>query len=99
VDPAIAEVVGPIFAILGLGSMILIGIKMRYTHLQRMKQHQVGGEDLERLAEGVSNLREDVRQLREEYVELYERVDFAERVLTKGKVEGGPEALPGGQGG
>jgi predicted nuclease with TOPRIM domain len=73
--------------------MVLIGIRMRYTHLQRMRQHQVGGEDLGQVAEDVSNLREDVRQLREEYAELYERVEFAERMLTKGQA-GAPLAPP-----
>ena len=99
-DPdIIAEAIGPILAIVGVGSMILIGIKMRYTHLHRMRQEQVAGGDAARLTEEVAHLREDVRQLREEYVELYERMDFAERVLTKGKAEGYPNALPERPGG
>lgn len=96
-DPALADVLGPVFALLGVGTMVLIGLKMRYTHLRHMRQAQVGSDDLERLADEVAGLRDDVRLLREEYVELYERVEFAERVLTKGKADGEQGALPGGE--
>jgi hypothetical protein len=96
-DPAIAEVIGPVLAILGLGSMILIGLKMRYTHLRHTRHPQVEQEAMERLTEDVAGLRDDVRILREEFVDLYERVEFAERVLTRGRADGDVERLPGGR--
>lgn len=94
-DPAVADVIGPVLALLGIGSMVLIGMKMRYTHLQRTRPMASAPEDVERLTEAVETLRDDVRILRDEVVELSERVDFTERVLTRGKsVDAGLDALP-----
>ena len=50
-------------------------------------------EDVERLADVVDGLHEEVRALREEHVELSERMDFAERLLSSGK----PGKALGGQ--
>ncbi len=38
-----------------------------------------------------------MRELREGMVDLHERVEFAERMLTRGRAEGEQGALPGGQ--
>jgi predicted nuclease with TOPRIM domain len=72
--PELAESIGPVLAILGVGSMILVGMKLRYSQ--------------ERLVEAVTSLRDEVRMLREEFGELYERVEFAERLLTRGRADG-----------
>ncbi len=97
-DPSVADAIGPVVAILGVGSMILIGMKMRYTHLRHTRHSQVGQEDVERLTEDMARLRDEVRVLREEFVELFERVEFAERVLTRGKAaDGNLDALPRGE--
>ncbi len=78
--------------------MILIGIKMRYTHLRQTRHGQIGQEELDRLAEDVERLRDEVRVLRDEFVDVYERLEFAERVLTRGKApEGDLDVLPGRQ--
>ena len=45
-------------------------------------------EQVERLTEAVHALHEDVRVMRDEMLELHERMDFAERMLTSGKEEG-----------
>jgi hypothetical protein len=45
-------------------------------------------EQVERLTEAVQALHEDVRVMRDEMLELHERMDFAERMLTSGKEEG-----------
>ncbi len=82
-SPDVVELIAPVLALTGVGAMVLIGMKMRYTHLQRTR-HGGGGEDVARLTENVETLREEVRMLRGEYLELHERVDFAERVLTRG---------------
>jgi cell division protein FtsB len=95
-DPAaVAEVVAPFLALVGIGSMVLVGMKMRYTHLQRTRSAAAAPEEVERLTEAVETLRDDVRILRDEVVDLSERVDFTERVLTRGKsVDAGFDALP-----
>lgn len=86
-DPALAEVLGPVFALTALGTFILIGIKMRFTHKYRMLNRE-NPEQVERLTEAVQALHEDVRVMRDEMLELHERMDFAERMLTSGKEEG-----------
>ncbi len=65
---------------------IVIGMKMRYTHLQRTRVS--GSAQQERLADAVDNLRAEVGLLREEFLELNERVDFTERLLERPKTEG-----------
>jgi hypothetical protein len=95
-DPVIADVLGPVLALLGVGSMILIGMKMRYTHLRHTRTGQVGQQETERLSEDVAGLRDDCRMLREEFVDLYERVEFTERVLAQGKADKDVDALPRG---
>lgn len=86
-DPALAEIIGPVFAITAMGAFILIGIKMRFTHKYRMMNRE-NPEQVERLTDAVQHLHEEVRVLRDEMGELHERIDFAERVLTSGKDEG-----------
>jgi cell division protein FtsB len=97
-DPVVAEILGPVFALTGFGAMILIGMKMRYTHLHRTKLAKGAGEEVEQLTETVDALRDEVRELREGMVDLHERVEFAERVLTRGRAEGDQGALPAGGG-
>ncbi|UCF39624.1 MAG: hypothetical protein JSW43_07690 [Gemmatimonadota bacterium] len=95
-DPAIADAIGPVFALVGIGSMILIGMKMRYTHLRHTKFAKGAGPEVEQLADAVDSLRDEVRELREGMVDLHERVEFAERMLTRGRAEGERGALPEG---
>jgi hypothetical protein len=97
-DPAVVEVLGPVAALTGIGAMILIGMKMRYSHLRHTKLAKGGGQEVEQLTEAVDSLRDEVRELREGMVDLYERVEFTERMLTRGQAEGGKGALPGGRG-
>jgi hypothetical protein len=86
-DPALAEIIGPVFALTAMGTFILIGIRMRFNHKYRMLNRE-SPEQVERLTDAVQQLHEEVRVLRDEMVELHERVDFAERMLTSGKNEG-----------
>jgi hypothetical protein len=97
-DPAVVEFVAPVLALTGIGTMILIGMKMRYTHLRHSKLEKGGGQEVEQLTEAVDSLRDEVRELREGMVDLYERVEFTERMLTRGQAEGDQGALPGGRG-
>ena len=96
-DPQLAEIVGPVLALLGFGGMILIGMKMRYTHLRQTRSGQIGQDEMDRLSEDVAGLRDDIRMLREEFVDLYERVEFTERVLAQGKADKDRDALPRGE--
>jgi len=86
-DPALAEAIGPVFALTAMGAMILIGIRMRFNHKYRMLNRE-SPEQVERLTDAVQQLHDDVRVLRDELLELHERMDFAERMLTSGKDEG-----------
>ncbi len=82
--PEVIEVIGPFLAIISIGTMILVGMKMRLSAKVQLQQGSKG-EDVERLADAVDGLHEEVRMLREEYGELHERMDFAERILSTGK--------------
>ncbi len=67
---------------------ILIGMKMRYTHLKRTRVSGSAQQEAERLANAVDNLRSEVGLLRDEFLELNERVDFTERLLERPKSGG-----------
>ncbi len=79
----VVELLAPVFAITAVGTMILIGLKMRYTHKANLMQAGAP-QRVERLTDAVQQLHEDFRVLRDEVTELHERVDFAERMLTSG---------------
>ena len=83
-DPGIIGVFIPIIAL--TGGTILIGLKMRYSHLENTR---VGGADpeVEHLADGVDNLRAELELLRDEFHKLDERMDFTERLLEPPKTE------------
>jgi hypothetical protein len=71
-------------AMFGLGMMgtfILLGMRMR---LQARGSQQVDREEVERLADAVDGLAEQVRLLSDETADLSDRLDFAERLLTRG---------------
>jgi len=77
------ELLAPVFAITAVGTMVLIGLKMRYTYKANL-MHREDPQQVERLTDAVEQLHEDFRVLRGEVTELHERVDFAERMLTSG---------------
>lgn len=82
--PEVIEAIGPLIAILGIGTMTLIGMKMRLNARIELQKGK-GGEDVDRLADLVEGLHDDLRAVREEVAELHERVDFAERLLSSGE--------------
>ena len=82
--PEIVEPIAALIAIMGLGTMFLIGMKMRLSAKAKLQQGSKG-EEVDRLTDAVEGLAEEVRMLRDEYGELHERVDFAERILARGK--------------
>jgi hypothetical protein len=86
-SPDVVEFLAPVLALLGLGSFVLIGMKLRYNHLRDTK-HAPRSEEVERLAESVDLLHDQVRVLRDE-------LDFTERVLTRGRADDDAQgALP-----
>ena len=87
-DPSILEPVMAVVGMLSIGSLVLIGMKMRYQHKATMLQQPKNSEELERLADAMDAIYEQSRSLRDEIGELQERLDFHERLLTKGKDEG-----------
>jgi hypothetical protein len=69
-------------------------MKMRYSHMQKMKGASAPSEEALQLAEEVTALRDEVRLLREDFAEVYERVEFAERLLTRGRAGEGGDGAP-----
>jgi len=63
---------------------ILIGTRM-WLRSKADRLHAAGRDDIERLAEAIENLHERTQFIQDEIGELHERVDFAERLLTKGE--------------
>jgi hypothetical protein len=82
-SPFIVEAVMPFLAMMGLGGMVLVGMKLRYQHLQRIKGGGSSAEDVKRLAETVDGLRDEVRLMREEMLSINDRVEFTEKLLER----------------
>ncbi len=79
------EAVAPLIAFIGLGGAILIGMKLRYNHLERLRQGGSSDQDVEKLTDAVNTLRDEVHMLRDGYLELNERMEFTERLLERPK--------------
>ena len=81
-----------VMAIIG----IVIGMKVRYTHLQRTRVSGSAQQEVERLADAVDTLRDEVGLLRDQHLELNERMDFTERPLERPKsADADLDGLPG----
>ena len=78
-DPGVVGVFIPILGILGgFGRM---GLKIWTNHKLKMRQTPDG--DNERLTELEQQLSDEVGSMREALAELYERVEFTERMLSE----------------
>ena len=84
-DPGIIGVFIPI-VIFG-GIFTLIGMKMRYSHMEDTRVSGGAQQEVEHLADAVDNLRAELGLLRDEFVEINERMDFTERLLERPKTE------------
>ena len=82
-DPGVIGAFIPIIIFGGI--FTLIGMKMRYSHMEDTRVS--GGEEVEQLANAMDNLSAEVELLRTEHLELNERVDFTERLLERPKTE------------
>ena len=96
--PELIEVLAPVVVILSIGTMVLIGMKMRLTarshESSNLNRVAKDGEDIERLADTVDALHDQVRMMRDDFAELHERVDFAERLLSRGEISPSEPVVP-----
>ena len=83
--PEVLETIGAFIGLFGIGSMVLIGMKLRYNYLLQKGRGGVSEKEVERLNESVEALRGEIAILRDGYLELNDRVEFAERLLEKPK--------------
>jgi len=83
-SPQAVEAIGVIIGMLTLGSFTLIGLRM-YLGYKTRRLELTGGALPAHLEEAIDELRQEVQALRGDVGELHERVDFAERLLTRGQ--------------
>ena len=67
-----------------VGTFTVVGLKILVS-ARRTRHGEVGTEEVRRLAETVEGVQDQMYQVRDAVAELHERVDFAERLLTKGE--------------
>jgi hypothetical protein len=83
-DPQIADAIGPLIALFAFGTFSLIGLRM-YLNYRARRLELADSAPSPHLSEAVDELRQEVQALRGEVGDLQERVDFAERLLTRGQ--------------
>lgn len=76
------DYIPPLIAFLSTGTFILIGMRM-WLNARVKRAELTPNEDLAHLREAIAQLREENQGVREELAELHERVDFAERLLSR----------------
>ncbi len=81
--PDAIEALAALTGMTSIGILVLVGLKMRFNHTFRMRETPAG--ENERLTEAVEQLQDEVRLMREEFVDLHDRVDFTERMLSEGR--------------
>ena len=84
-DPAVMESVVMLVGLLGMGGVVLLGMRMRYEYKSKKLEQSTSVEDMERLVDALDGLYDQAKAIREEMGELQERMDFHERLLTKAK--------------
>lgn len=89
---AVVELIAALLGTAMLGGFTLGGLRMWLRYREARLRVSQGG-DTERLVEVIEGLQEEILGLRGEVTDLHERMDFAERLLTRGRQE--PHA-PGG---
>jgi hypothetical protein len=90
VTPGNIETLITVIGIVGFFSLGLVGLKIFVSAWVKRKELAQGG-DAQRLLEAFELLRSDQDELRAqlngEIADLHERLDFAERLLTKGQYD------------
>jgi hypothetical protein len=80
--PEAMEVIGAMVSVISLGTLVLLGMRMRYKY-KLMREAPEPPEALQRMTEVVDALYDQTCQLREDVTALQERLDFHERLLTQ----------------
>ncbi len=83
----IVLLIGGLLGAAMVGVFALGGMKIWLTE-RSSRRAQVGREELERLSEAMQGLQEQLFDVREAVAELHERIDFTERLLTRGETDG-----------
>jgi len=81
------EIVAILVTFFGAGTFLLIGLKMFLTYRSN-RLSNAGGDQVRQIAETVDDLRRDLADTRAELADVHERVDFAERLLTRARDAG-----------
>lgn len=81
------DAIAPLTALLSIGVMMLIGMKM-WLSAKTARLTASGGAEVKQLREAVDRLDEQVEVLREHLTDLGERMDFAERLLARAEGRG-----------
>lgn len=82
----IVLLIGGLLGAAMVGILVLGGMKIWVT-ARSSRKAQVGREGLERLLEAMEGLQEQMFDVREAVAELHERIDFTERLLTRGETD------------
>jgi len=77
--------IAPLFALVAVGTFTLVGMKM-WIKAKTDRLSSPSRKDAERMINALESLQDQVQLLREEFGELHERVDFAERLLSRAGV-------------
>lgn len=85
---AVVELIAALVGTAMLGGFTLAGLRMWLRHREGRLGLERGGAAAG-MADAVEDLRDQVVALRSEVADLHERIDFAERLLTRGRGEPG----------
>lgn len=78
--PDVAGMLVGLLGVVSVGTLILIGMRMRLTHKMPSREKP---DELEQIHDALDALHDQNRSLREDVAELQERLDFHERLLTQ----------------
>lgn len=82
--PHVLDAIAPLIATFALGGFTLAGLKMYWSYKTRRLEIEGGGSS-GKTEEALEDVRAEVQALRADLGELHERMDFAERLLTRGQ--------------
>lgn len=85
---AVVELIAALVGTAMLGGFTLAGLRMWLRYREARLGLERGGAAAG-MADAVEDLRDQVVALRSEVADLHERIDFAERLLTRGRGEPG----------
>jgi hypothetical protein len=85
---AIAEMIAALVGTALFGGFTLAGLRM-WLRYRETKLRLGQGGDTDQLGEAIDGLQDQIMGLRGEVTDLHERLDFAERLLTRGRRESG----------